>query len=241
MSKLALVTGATRGIGKEIARQLAELEIHVLVGGRGVDAARLVAQEIGHGAEPIGLDVTDDDTVNACADQIQSRYGRLDILVNNAGIGGDRLKARVGAVPVEEGMRVFDTNVWGAIRVTEAMVPLLRAAPAARIVFVSSSVGSITRMTDPNHYFAQKLPALLTYPVSKAALNMVTAQYAKELRPDGILVNAADPGACATDFNDGYEIERTAADGARIATRLATLSDNGPSAALFNDQGVVPW
>lgn len=243
MSKIALITGATRGIGREIARQLAELEIRVLVGGRSFDSAQMVALEIGHGAEPIQLDVTDNDTTLACAQDIQSSFGRLDILVNNAGIGGDRIKARVGAAPIDEGLRVFETNVWGAIRVTEAMLPLLRAAPAARIVFVSSSVGSMTRMTDPDHYFAKKLPAMLSYPVSKAALNMVTVQYAKELRPEGILVNAADPGACGTDFNNGYAmgIERTAADGARIATRLATLGADGPSATLSNEQGFVPW
>ena len=243
MSKIALVTGATRGIGKEIARQLAAMDIRVLVGGRSRQAAELVAQEIGQFAEPAELDVNKKESVQACAESILLRHGRLDILINNAGIGGDRNKARIGTDPVKEGIRVFDTNVWGAVRVTEAMLPLLRIAPAARIVFVSSSVGSMTRMTDPDHYFAHKLPALLSYPVSKAALNMVTVQYAKELRQTGILVNAADPGACDTEFNDGYatDIQRTAADGARIATRLATLGADGPSGTLSNDLGVVPW
>lgn len=243
MEKIALVTGATRGIGKEIARQLAESGTHLFVAGRDREAARMAASEIGPNAEPVQLDVTDDKSVLMCAQEIRSRSGRLDILVNNAGIGGDRVKARIGNDPVSEGMRVFETNVWGAIRVTEAMLPLLRNSSAARVVFVSSSVGSMTRMTDPNHYFAKRLPALLSYPVSKAALNMVTVQYAKELQPEGILVNAADPGACATDFNDGYAngIKRTAADGARIATHLALLPVDGPSGRLFSDEGVVPW
>lgn len=243
MSKIALVSGATRGIGKEIARQLAELGIRVLIGGRHLAAAQVAVSEIGQNAEPIQLDVTDEASVAACAAEIRARHGRLDILVNNAGIGGDRARGRVGGAPVEEGRLVFETNVWGAVRLTEAMLPLLRMATAARIVFVSSSVGSMTRMADDRHYFAGVLPALLTYPVSKAALNMVAVQYAKELRPEGILVNAADPGACDTDFNVGHgrTIERTAVDGARIATRLAVLGADGPTATLWNDEAPVPW
>jgi NAD(P)-dependent dehydrogenase (short-subunit alcohol dehydrogenase family) len=243
MSKIALITGATRGIGKEIARQLSELGVDVLVGGRSLEAAQEAASEIGGSASGIQLDVNDEASVLECAEAIRLAHGRLDVLVNNAGISGDLAKSGIGGSPVIEGQQVFETNVWGAIRVTEAMLPLLRLAPAARIVFMSSSVGSLTRMADVNYPFAQYLPPFLTYPVSKAALNMVTVQYAKGLRSEGILVNAADPGACDTDFTRSLDrkIERTAADGARIATRLALLDADGPTATLTSDQGPVPW
>ena len=133
---------------------------------------------------------------------------------------------------------VFDTNVFGVIRVTNAMLPLLLRSAAPRIVNVSSMVGSLAVQTDPTGRLAG-LPPSLGYPVSKTALNAVTVQYARELA-GRILVNAADPGYCATDLNNhtGY---RTAAQGAAIAVRLATLDDGGPTGGLFNDDGPVPW
>jgi NAD(P)-dependent dehydrogenase (short-subunit alcohol dehydrogenase family) len=131
--------------------------------------------------------------------------------------------------------------VFGVIAVTEALLPLLRRSAAARIVNMSSSVGSLTRMSEPEHYFA-RLPGSLAYSPSKCALNQITAQYAKQLRPGGILVNAADPGACATDFSAGIPwATRTAADGASIAVQLATLPDDGPTGTDLADAGPVPW
>jgi NAD(P)-dependent dehydrogenase (short-subunit alcohol dehydrogenase family) len=137
---------------------------------------------------------------------------------------------------------VFDTNVFGVIRVTEAMLPLLTHAPAARIVNISSSVGSLALMADPAGPFAQ-VPAFLGYAPSKTAVNALTVQYAKALRNTAILVNAADPGRCDTDLirQNGFTTERTAADGAAIAVRLATLRPDGPNGSLFNDHGQVPW
>lgn len=136
----------------------------------------------------------------------------------------------------------FETNVFGVMMVTNAMIPLLRRSPAARIVNISSDVGSLAKMADSAHYFAT-LPGSAAYPPSKTALNSLTVQYAKDLRADNILVNAAAPGACATDFTKhlGIPITRTAADGAAIAVRLATLGPDGPTGGFFSDDGPVPW
>lgn len=241
MTTIALVTGANRGIGRAIAEQLAALGATVLVAGRNIASCTDTAAAIGPRAHPILLDVTVQATADAAADLVAERFGRLDVLVNNAGISG-----RIGITPcqadIEDVRAVFDTNVFGVIRVTNAMIPLLRQSPAGRIVNLSSSVGSMTRMSDPAHYFAV-LPAMASYPPAKSALNSLTVQYAKELRSSHILVNAADPGACATDFTRplGRTIDRTAAQGAAIAVRLATLPADGPTGRLFNDQGQVPW
>ncbi|MGW4801410.1 SDR family NAD(P)-dependent oxidoreductase, partial [Nonomuraea sp. NPDC004297] len=144
--------------------------------------------------------------------------------------------------PPEVLREVFETNVVGVLMVTNAMLPLLRRSPAARIVNVSSGVGSLRHHTDPAHYLAA-LPASATYPPSKTALNSLTVQYAKELRADGILVNAAAPGACATDFTKDlpFAITRTAADGAAVIVRLATLGPDGPTGGFHDDDGPVPW
>ena len=137
---------------------------------------------------------------------------------------------------------MFETNLFGVVAVTEAMLPLLRRAPAARIVNVSSGTGSLHWMTDPEFYMA-KLPGAAAYPVSKTALNMLTVQYAKALAADGIAVNAVAPGAVASDFSKNLDmvITRTPDDGARIAVRLATAGPDGPTGGFFNDDGPVPW
>jgi NAD(P)-dependent dehydrogenase (short-subunit alcohol dehydrogenase family) len=241
MTTIALVTGANRGIGRAIAEQLAARGATVLVTGRDLGRCAEVAATIGPQAHPVLLDVTVQSSVEAAASVVRQRFGRLDVLVNNAGVSG-----RPGMAPspadLDEVQTVFDTNVFGVIRVTSAMLPLLRHSPGGRIVNVSSSVGSMTRMSDPTHYFAA-LPAMASYPPAKSALNSLTVQYAKELRGTGILVNAADPGACATDFTRalGYKIDRTAAQGAAIAVHLALLPADGPTGGLFNDDGAVPW
>jgi NAD(P)-dependent dehydrogenase (short-subunit alcohol dehydrogenase family) len=241
MTTIALVTGANRGIGRAIAEQLAARGATVLVAGRDLGRCTETAATIGPQAHPVLLDITVQSSVDAAASLVRERFGRLDVLVNNAGVSG-----RIGILPSEadigELQAVFDTNVFGVIRVTNAMVPLLRHSPRGRIVNVSSSVGSMTRMSDPAHYFAT-LPAMASYPVTKSALNSLTVQYAKELRGSGILVNAADPGACATDFTRALnrKIDRTAAQGAAIAVHLALLPADGPTGGVFNDEGAVPW
>jgi NAD(P)-dependent dehydrogenase (short-subunit alcohol dehydrogenase family) len=253
---IALITGANKGIGFETARQLGARGVTVLIGAR--DEARGIAAERalrdglrdsgglrdGADARYVPLDVTDAASVGETADWIEKEYGRLDILVNNAGI------AVGGGPPSEtdlEAMReVFQTNVFGVIMVTNAMLPLLRRAPAARIVNVSSEVGSIAAMTDPGSPLAQ-MPAGLAYPSSKTALNMITALYAKELRDTPIKVNAANPGYTATDLN-GNSGFRSAAEGAEVSVQLATLDDSGPSGTLWGylwsprgAYGALPW
>jgi NAD(P)-dependent dehydrogenase (short-subunit alcohol dehydrogenase family) len=240
---IALVTGANKGIGYAIAEQLATGHgVTVLLGardpGKGAAAAAVI------GAHPVTLDVTDPVTIKDAAARIGGEYGRLDILVNNAGINGGFGIQRPGAEDLDAVRAVFETNLFGVIAVTEAMLPLLRKSAAARIVNVSSGTGSLTWMTDPAHYFSTSIKdGAAAYPVSKTALNMLTVQYAKGLARDGIAVNAIAPGACATDFLTGLSgrvITRTAADGARIAVKLAT-DPSVPSGGFFDDDGQVPW
>ena len=243
---IALVTGANKGIGYAIADQLATgHDVTVLLGARDPDKGKRAAENLranGGDVRAIRLDVTDTTSVEEAAALIGGDYGRLDILVNNAGISGNRDGQRPGRVDLSVVRTVFETNLFGVIAVTEAMLGLLRRSTSARIVNVSSGTGSLTWMTDPEHYFASRVPGAAAYPVSKTALNMLSVQYAKALAPDGITVNAIAPGACATDFitSTNRVITRTAADGARIAVKLATKA-NPPSGGFRDDDGPVPW
>ena len=172
--------------------------------------------------------------------------GRLDILVNNAGIARGNPASETNLDTMRE---VYEVNVFGAIRVTNAMLPLLRRAPAARIVNVSSEVGSISSMTDPASPLAQ-MPTSLAYPSSKAALNMITALYAKDLRDTPIKVNAANPGYTKTDLNRNSGF-RSVTEGAEAGVYLATLGADGPSGVLWGHlwsadgpadaYGRLPW
>ncbi|MCO1598025.1 SDR family oxidoreductase [Micromonospora sp. RHAY321] len=246
---IALITGANKGIGLATARQLGARGMTVLVGARDAERGQAAERELRDGgadARFVPLDVTDAESVAAAAKLVERDHGRLDVLVNNAGIVlGDGQRALPSDTTVATLRRVFETNVFGVAAVTNAMLPLLRRAPAARIVNVSSEVGSIAVMTDP----AGALFALTSvpYPSSKAALNMLTAMYAKELRDTPIKVNAANPGYCATDFN-GNSGFRTPEQGAEVSVHLATLPADGPSGLLWGFQmdagggyGVLPW
>ncbi|GAA2850878.1 dehydrogenase [Actinoplanes cyaneus] len=236
---IALVTGANKGIGYEIAAGLGAKGLTVGVGARD-DARREEAVEklraAGVDAFGVPLDVTDDAGVRAAAELISTRYGRLDVLVNNAGItgGGPQEPTVVDPAVIRT---VVETNVIGVIRVTNALLPLLRRAPSPRIVNMSSSVGSLTRQSAPG---AETGPIAAGYAPSKTFLNAVTVQYAKELADTNILINLACPGYCATDLN-GFRGHRTAEQGAATAIRLATLPDGGPTGAFFEDDGPVPW
>ncbi|MEU7608870.1 SDR family oxidoreductase [Micromonospora sp. NPDC049204] len=246
---IALITGANKGIGFATARQLGALGMTVLVGARDAERGRTAERKLRDGgadARFVPLDVTDAESVAAAAKLVETEYGRLDVLVNNAGIilvDGERGLPTETTVATLRG--VYETNVFGVATVTNALLPLLRRAPAARIVNVSSDVGSIAAMTDP----ASALFALtsLPYPSSKAALNMLTAMYAKELRDTPIKVNAANPGYCATDLN-GNNGFRSAEQGAEVSVHLATLPADGPSGLFWGFQmdtgggyGVLPW
>ncbi|MFB6719281.1 SDR family oxidoreductase [Kribbella sp. NPDC056345] len=234
--KIALVTGANKGIGKEIARQLGEAGYQVLLGsrdlGRGEEAAKDLA-----GTTAIQLDVTDPESVRAAADRIAAEYGRLDVLINNAAIipAGDTAVSEVASDVLRDG---FETNVVGLVAVTQAMLPLLRKAEQARVVNLSTGLASFTLVGDPDSPMSTL--RIVGYNATKAAVNMVTVMLANELRGTGILVNAADPGNCATDMG-GWDAARTPAQGAAVAVRLATLDTDGPTGQVHAEEGQLPW
>ncbi|WP_134740180.1 SDR family oxidoreductase [Nocardioides sp. 503] len=237
--KTALVTGANKGIGYEIAAGLGALGWRVGVGARDEqrrEEAVTRLRESGVDAFGVPLDVTDDASVAAAAQLLEEQGGRLDALVNNAGITGGMAQTPTTA-DLDVVRDAVETNVIGVIRVTNAMLPLLRRSPAPRIVNMSSSVGSLARQTDPD---ADSGPVAVAYSPSKSFLNAVTVQYAKELAGSPVLINAACPGYVATDLN-GFRGHRTPQQGAATAIRLATLPDDGPTGGFFDDDGVVPW
>ncbi|MFK0194530.1 SDR family oxidoreductase [Kitasatospora sp. NPDC090308] len=236
---VALVTGANKGIGYEIAAGLGALGWRVGVGARdeGRREAAVEALRAG-GADAFGvpLDVTDDASVAAAAELLADRFGRLDVLVNNAAVTGGSPQEPT-LVDLAEVRLAVETNVLGVIRVTNALLPLLRRSASPRIVNMSSGVGSLTLQSRPGE---ETGPISAAYSPSKTFLNAVTVQYAKELRDTGILINLACPGYCATDLN-GHRGVRTPAQGAAIAVRLAALPDGGPSGGFFNEDGPLPW
>ncbi|WP_333767505.1 SDR family oxidoreductase [Streptomyces sp. IBSBF 2435] len=236
---IALVTGANKGIGYEIAAGLGALGWSVGVGARDEARREAAVQKLrAGGADAFGvpLDVTDDASVAAAARLLEERADRLDVLVNNAGVTGGMPQTPTTVDPSAVRTAV-ETNVIGVIRVTNALLPLLRRSASPRIVNMSSSVGSLTRQTAPG---ADTGPISAAYAPSKTFLNALTVQYAKELRDTNILINAACPGYCATDLN-GFRGVRTPEQGAAIAIRLASLPDDGPTGAFFDEDGVVPW
>ncbi|MBF6338810.1 SDR family oxidoreductase [Nocardia abscessus] len=236
---IALVTGANKGIGYEIAAGLGALGWSVGVGARDEQRREAAVQKLrAAGADAFGvpLDVTDDASVVAAAELIEDRIGRLDVLVNNAGITGG-MPQTPSAVDPATVRAAVETNVIGVIRVTNAVLPLLRRSASPRIVNMSSTVGSLTLQTTPG---IDTGPISAAYSASKTFLNAVTVQYVKELRDTNILINAACPGFTATDLN-GFRGVRTPEQGAAIAIRLATLPDEGPTGGFFDDAGIVPW
>ncbi|SHL27865.1 SDR family NAD(P)-dependent oxidoreductase [Actinacidiphila paucisporea] len=247
--QVALVTGANKGIGRGVAEQLAALGMTVLIGARDPRRGEEAAAELraaGGDAHAVTLDVTDPASVREAAQQIEERFGHLDVLVNNAGITGsgqvspENAHDQVpSAVDLDTVRAVFETNVFGVIAVTNAVLPLLRRSPAARVVNVSSHAASLTLTSDPDGPFAALLPSA-AYSPSKSALTALTVQYANELRKDGILVNAAAPGYVDTDSNDHTGF-LTVAQGAAIVVRLAVLGADGPTAGFFSEDGPVPW
>ncbi|OOC56427.1 MULTISPECIES: SDR family NAD(P)-dependent oxidoreductase [Nocardiopsis] len=247
--RIALVTGANKGIGFQTARLLGLEGMTVLVGSRdaerGVEAEKALREE-GADARALALDVTDAESVRAAAARVEADFGRLDVLVNNAGVAMDW--GGIGDTDPTAFLRTLEVNVVGTVTVTDAFLDLLRRSESARVVNVSSEIGSIGTMTDPaSPFFAMEGNA--GYPASKAAVNMVTALYAKALAPAGAKVNAANPGYCETDLNHNTG-HRTPEQGARVSLHLATLPDDGPSGVLWGhlasesapeSYGVLPW
>ncbi|MFF4888540.1 SDR family oxidoreductase [Micromonospora chersina] len=240
--KTVLVTGANKGIGYEIAAGLGAKGYRVAVGAR--DHARGAAavktlHAAGVDAFAVPLDVTSDSSVAEAANLIGRQVERLDALVNNAGVSGEMGSGWVQdptTLDLDNVRTVVDTNVYGVIRVTNAMLPLLRRAPSPRIVNVSSSVGSMTLQADPTIDIG---PIMAAYAPTKSYLNAVTVQYARRFAGTDILVNAACPGLVATDFTGLHG--RPPQEGAAVAVRLATLPDGGPTGSFFNDEGAIPW
>ncbi|WP_413379311.1 SDR family oxidoreductase [Paenibacillus taichungensis] len=245
---VALVTGANKGIGLQIAKDLASQGFTVLIGSRNLEKGEAAAKSIGEDARAIQLDVTNQDSISAAAARIRSELGRLDVLVNNAGISHAGLPGRpleeVGrsgrpsVASLDEIRTVFETNVFGVIAVTQAMLPLLHEVAVARIVNVSSGSSSLTLNADPANSHRVMFGAV--YSPSKTALNAITLAFAIELESTGIKVNAVCPGFIATDLNN-FEGTGTVQQAARHPVRLAMLGEDGPTGTFSNEKRQLPW
>jgi NAD(P)-dependent dehydrogenase (short-subunit alcohol dehydrogenase family) len=237
MNTITVITGANKGLGYETARQLGERGWTVLLGARnqdrGAEAAAKLAAE-GVDVHLLQLDVTSEASVQAAATHVDATFGQLDVLVNNAGIGGVRLPPR--EISADQVRECYETNVFGPVRVTRVFLPLLDRSPSPRIVMVSSGMGSIGVTTDPARL--ESTIVSISYPSSKAALNMITTQYAKAL--PRYRVNAVDPGYTATDFN-GHSGTQTVSEGAEAIVAMATVASDGPTGTFTDRHSVVPW
>ena len=240
-SKIALITGANKGIGFETARQLGKQGITVLIGARDSDRGNAAAMKLkgeGIDAHFVLLDVTSQETITAAAEHIKKEFGRLDILVNNAGLLDYAAEATPSTISPETLRRTFDLNFFGLIEVTQAMLPLIRLSPAGRIVNLTSLLASLAEHADKN---SPIYPAkFLAYDASKASVNMFTNHLAHELRDTPIKVNSAHPGWVKTDMG-GAEAPMEVVDGAKTSVMLATLPDNGPSGGFFHMGVHMRW
>ncbi|MCS7482444.1 SDR family oxidoreductase [Umezawaea endophytica] len=242
--KTALVTGANRGMGLEIARQLAGHGIHVLLTGRDheavVEAARSLGAE-GLDVEPLVLDVTSTESIRAAAEDVTLRHGSLDILVNNAAIRIEEYGKKPSEQPLRQWRETFDTNLFGVVETTIAFLPLIRRSPAGRVVNVSSLLGSLTRHSDTTSYtYSDTFKSLPAYSASKSGVNSWTAHLAYELRDTPIKVNAVHPGYTKTDMNEG-EGDLEIPVGASTSVRMALLDQDGPTGSYVHMDEVVPW
>jgi NAD(P)-dependent dehydrogenase (short-subunit alcohol dehydrogenase family) len=247
---VAFVTGANQGIGLRIAKDLVPHGFVVLVGSRNFEKGQTAAKSVGTDAHAVQLDVTDHKSIAAAAQRVRNEFGRLDVLIQNAAISntrklpGQSIEAyakttRPSNVSLDEMRAVWDTNVFGVLAVYQAMLPLLREAPHARIVNVSSGVGSLTTNSDPT--FAHRSIFGPVYPASKTALNALTVAMSLELEPEGIKVNAVSPGFTKTNLN-GYAGTETVEEGAREAVRVALLGPDSPTGTFTRwENQVIPW
>jgi NAD(P)-dependent dehydrogenase (short-subunit alcohol dehydrogenase family) len=247
--RVALVTGANQGVGLQVAKELVANGLTVLVGSRNFERGEAAAKEIGPGATALQLDVTDRASIAAAVESIRKVFGRLDLLVNNAAISNTRKgslsleeyrkKSRASNVSLEEVRAVWETNVFGVLAVYQAMLPLLRESSDARIVNVSSGVGSLTDNANPaSRYHASFGPV---YPASKAALNAITLAMMIELESTGIKVNLVSPAFTKTNLN-GYEGTESVEDGSREVVRVALLGPDGPTGTFTRwDNVSIPW
>lgn len=239
--KKVLITGANKSIGYETARQLAQLGYYVFITARNIErgeAAIHQLKEEGYtNVSFVQMDVTDASSVSKAFETVSAQTSSLDVLINNAGISGG-FPQPASTYPAEEVLRVFETNFFGIIRVTQTFLPLLKAAPAPRIVNVTSGIGSLTKQADPTWEFYHLKGA--AYGPSKTALNAYTISLAYDLKDLPFKVNAIDPGYTDTDFNNhrGY---KTVAVGAQPIVQFATLDENGPTGKYYGEEGEIPW
>lgn len=248
-SRIALVTGANQGIGLQIATDLAASGLTVLLAARNLDRGKAAAQTVDGDVHPIQLDVTDEASIRAAVPQVEQQFGRLDILINNAAISRANgqesetmqdyiQRSRATLISVDEVRTIWETNVFGVLAVTQAFVPLLRKSDGARIVNVSSGLGSLTVNSTPHPYRATFNPG---YGASKTALNAVTLAFAIDLEAEGIKVNAVTPGFTSTALNN-FEGTETVQQGAAEAVRVALLGSDGPTGTFTGSiNEAYPW
>ena len=247
--RVALVTGANQGVGFQVAKELAAHGVTVLVGSRNLERGEAAAKLIKGDARAIQLDVTNQASIAAAAERIRKEFGRLDLLVNNAAVSSTRkgsLSLREYAkltlasnVSLDEVRAVWETNVFGVLAVYQAMLPLLRESSDARIVNVSSGVGSLTSNADPAYAYRTFFSPV--YPASKTALNAVTLAMMLELESTGIKVNLVSPGYTKTNLN-GYEGIESLEDGSREVVRVALLGPDGPTGTFTRwENTTIPW
>src|ERR1700719_599803 len=247
---VALVTGANQGIGLQIAKELVENGFTVLVGSRNLARGESAAKEIGSDAHALQLDVTDRASIDAAAKRIRNEFGRLDVLVQNAAISnttklpGQSIQeyaklTRPSNVSLDEVRAVWETNVFGVLAVYQAMLPMLRESSDARIVNVSSGVGSLADNANPAYPYHPMFGPV--YPASKAALNAITLAMMVELESAGIKVNLVSPGFTKTNLN-GYAGTESVEDGSREVVRVALLGPDGPTGTFTRWENVtIPW
>lgn len=231
--KVAIVTGGNRGIGREIARQLARQQVHVVIGSRDPAKGEKAAAEMkseGLEVASLPLDVIDTKSVRRFVEQVEKKFGAPGILVNNAGVFPESYEAKVTEVPTSVWRETLETNLFGAVRMCREVVPLMQRLKYGRIVNISSGMGQM-------HKMGAGSPA---YRVSKAALNALTITLAAEVAGEGILVNSMSPGWVRTDMG-GDEAPRSVEEGAETAVWLALLPSNGPSGQFFRDRKPIPW
>lgn len=247
--RIALITGANQGVGLQVAKELVANGVTVLVGSRNFERGEAAAKEIGLGAIAIQLDVTDQTSIAAAAERIRKEFGRLDLLVNNAAISNTRKGnlslqeyakiSSASTVSLDEVRIVWETNVLGVLAVYQAMLPLLRESSDARIVNVSSGVGSLTLNADPA--FPYRLHFGPVYSASKTALNAITLAMMIELETTGIKVNLVSPAFTKTNLN-GYEGTESVEDGSREVVRVALLGPDGPTGTFTRwENTTIPW
>jgi NAD(P)-dependent dehydrogenase (short-subunit alcohol dehydrogenase family) len=248
--QVALITGANQGIGLQIAKDLARRGFTVLVGSRNLERGEAAAKTIDGDARAVQLDVTDEASIAAAAERVRKELGRLDVLINNAAISNTSKRPGESVaeyarrlppskLPLAEVRAIWETNVFGVLALYQAMLPLLRESPRARIVNVSSGVGSLTRNSDPS--FPPRAAFGPGYAASKTALNAMTLAMAIELESTGIKVNAVSPGFTKTNLN-AYEGTETVEEGAAEAVRVALLGPDGPTGTFSHAKlGQLPW